>query len=112
MAVSPESADPIIESPFEILPGETRQFRFRFDERRQMDGEIIFNGWITSDPGFAVVGASIGSTEVDTSEVPPDVDPRAAAWIAFMQRLPAGEDLVLFVKNTGNRAARYRGRVR
>jgi hypothetical protein len=113
MAVSPSRADPLlIESSFEILPGEIRQVRLHFDEGRQFKGDIIFNGWITSDTGFAVVDACVGSAKVETREVPADADPHEAEWVTCMQRLPPGEDLVLFVKNTGDRAARYRGRIR
>jgi hypothetical protein len=60
MTVSPDRPDPrLIESSFEILPGEIRQVRFHFDERGQFAGSIIFNDWITSDAGFAVVDACV-----------------------------------------------------
>jgi len=62
---------------------------------------------------LAVVDARVGSMKVSTLEVPADVDPRAEEWTSPIElTLPPGEDLILFVKNTGDRAARYRSRFR
>lgn len=112
MGSSPTHPDSrLIESSFEILPGEIRQVRVPLDPRWATEG-ALFYGWITSETGCAIVDACVGKMEVDIREVPADVDPREANWIASMSRIPPGEDLILFVKNTGDRAARYRGRWR
>ena len=109
---SPRCTDPLIETPFVILPGEVRQVRVHLDPRREFEGSLRFNGWITSDPAFTVVEARAGSMKVNTREVPPDVDPREAEWACTHHLLPPGEDLVLLVKNVGDRPAPYRAHLR
>lgn len=102
----------LIESPFVIHPGEARQIAVRIDDRRQFEGAVVFNGFITSDPGFTVVDAHAGAVKVDIREVPPDVDPHSEEWVRLNQLLPPGEDIILLVKNNGDRPAPYRARLR
>jgi hypothetical protein len=111
MTTSPSSRGRRIESAFVIHPGEIRRVTIRIP-RRSWAAPFVFSGWVTSDPPFVVVGARAGDVELGVREVPADVDPREEEWVCTLRPLPPQREFALLVRNTGARAARYRGHLR
>jgi hypothetical protein len=97
----------LIDSGFAILPGEIRQVPLA-----SFDSTWIFRGFVRTSTSFDVVEVRSSSGKpISISLISGDCDPDIADFASLCTIVPPGVGVLFFIKNTGNRPAKYHTRI-